>query len=322
MQSRSRERISDDKQQQTFAKNLNKPSKSSYTREYSYNVDSESLQQPGQTDPRGLGFSYERQNQSATLPSNRSGPGVQKGTALAFTYNPKQSSTHDLSEQSKHQSSTETNPRRIGELKYGNARTAQKGTRVADGIEFPIQSRSKSPSESRAGIKQSNIDDNVEDFSGSREYVEGDYTKESIRLKTSALISGSNAANKPSATISSQQSHISPQVSLSNRGGLSAQNKVIDHESSYTSRHASRSSTPAKPLWDNDDSPLSNSAREPILSPAEAAEIERKYNELSRKKSDLSQDDTRRYQESTQAKPRANVKPYPTMVMITSLFDS
>lgn len=87
----------------TFFESSKEPSsqpRSGYTREYSYNIDSETLRQSGQSDPRGLGFSYEKSAANNTSNAATSGPSTKAaqqhqqqkpqeksvGTALAFTY--------------------------------------------------------------------------------------------------------------------------------------------------------------------------------------------------------------------------------------------
>lgn len=227
--------------------------KSGYTREYSYDIDSETLRHSGQSDPRGLGFTYEKMT-APTSTLNKPTSLKQKGTALAFTYNPRSSSKTELVTDNIRTQQKEVHSSKLTEPRYVERKSTQpqKGFSQASD-ERGYHMRSKSP-ETRGEAVQSNIDESSELSSVSQESMVDEYAKESMRQKTSALIAGS----APTRT---------SQNELSSRYGLPA------NESAKQQR---------QPLWGQEHRPAST--RLPILAPSDSSGIERKYTHLSRKR--------------------------------------
>lgn len=282
--SKSKERISDEKMSffEKSAKDTTQQQKSGYTREYSYNIDSETLRHSGQSDPRGLGFTYEKTTTPANA-SNKQNVSSQKGTALAFTYNPQGTSRSDVAPESVRTQQKEVHSRK-SEPKYIERKSTQlqKGSQILD--EKGYQTRPKSP-ETRGEAMRSNLDESSELSSTSRESMVDEYAKESMRQKTSALIAGSTANNSPALTKSiygTQTRSYSPQHSITK-----TTSRPLDSDQSI--RYGVSSQEPAKQqrqsLWGQETRPFpSASTRLPVLTPAESAGIERKYTHLSRKR--------------------------------------
>lgn len=256
--------------------------KSGYTREYSYNIDSETLRHSGQSDPRGLGFTYEKTAVPASA-SNKQNAYPQKGTALAFTYNPQSTSRSDNGPESIRTQQKEVHSR-VAEPKYIERKSTQpqKGSQSFD--EKSYQTRPKSP-EVRGEAMQSNIDESSELSSTSHESMVDEYARESMRQKTSALIAGSTANNSPALTKSiygTQARSYSPQHSTTK-----TTSRPLDSDQSI--RYGVSSQEPAKQqrqsLWGQESRPSpSASTRLPVLTSSESAGIERKYTHLSRKR--------------------------------------
>lgn len=304
--SKSKEQISDEKLSffEKSPKEISQQQKSGYTREYSYNIDSETLRHSGQTDPRGLGFSYERAN-APSLASSKSAPQKHKGTALAFTYNPQNSSkTETISERSgAHQK--EAKP---SESKYKSA-IPKRSFQTSD--EKIYQTKTKS-TEIKGEPTQSNIDESSELSSTSQESMVDEYAKESMRQKTSALIAGSAANVSP--TVASANFYKTPPTSYASQSATSP-SKQLDINEQYP-RYGSAQAQPVKQqrtsLWGQERSTPS-STRLPVLSPTDT---ERKYTHVSRvrtvKNADGSIEETEEILEpdSIDSKPRALEKSY------------
>lgn len=286
--SRSKEQISDEKLRffEKSPKEASEQQKSGYTREYSYNIDSDTLRHSGQSDPRGLGFSYEKNNAPATQPS-KTAPQKHHGTALAFTYNPQKSSKTDLASEKIRTQQKEIQTSRVVESSYSDRRAGQPQRILYD--EKSPQTRAKSP-----GIKgeavQSNIDESSEISSTSQESMVNEYAKESMRQKTSALIAGSTVNTPP--TIAKTNLYKTPPASFTSQSPASKLTpRPTLNDSEQYSRYGLASSTksPSKSqqrsLWGQDEeSTQPSTTRLPVLSPSEAAGVERKYTHLSRKR--------------------------------------
>lgn len=313
--SKSREQISDEKLSFFEKSSKDVPQqKSGYTREYSYNVDSETLRHSGQTDPRGLGFSYEKAN-APSLASSKSIPQKHKGTALAFTYNPQNSSKPEtISERS----TTQQKETRSSESKYGQTKSAipQRNFQTPD--EKIYQTKAKS-TEIKAEPTQSNIDESSELSSTSQESMVDEYAKESMRQKTSALIAGSATNTSPIAA--GANFYKTPPTSYVSKS-TSSHPKQLDNDEQY-SRYGSAQAQPVKQqrtsLWGQERSTPS-STRLPVLSPTDSTGTERKYTHVSRtrtvKNADGSIEETEEILEpdSVDSKPKTLGKSYTTSV--------
>lgn len=305
--SKSKEQISDEKLSFFESKSPKEISQqqqnSGYTREYSYNIDSETLRHSGQTDPRGLGFSYEKAN-APSLASSKSVPQKHKGTALAFTYNPQNSSRPEtISERS----GTQQKEAKPSESKYKSA-IPKRSFQASD--EKIYQTKTKS-TEIKGEPTQSNIDESSELSSTSQESMVDEYAKESMRQKTSALIAGSAANVSP--TVASANFYKTPPTSYVSQ--TTSPSKQLDINEQYP-RYGSTQTQPVKQqrtsLWGQERSTPS-STRLPVLSPTDS---ERKYTHISRvrtvKNADGSIEETEEILEpgSIDSKPKALEKSY------------
>lgn len=280
--SKSKEQISDERMNFFETKDTTPQQKSGYTREYSYNIDSETLRHSGQSDPRGLGFTYEKTATPANA-SNKPNVSSQRGTALAFTYNPQGTSRSDIAQESIRTQQKEVHSK-LTEPKYTERKSTQpqRGLQVSDDKGY--LTRPKSP-ETRGEVVQSNIDESSELSSTSHESMVDEYAKESMRQKTSALIAGSTANNSPALTKSiygTQTRSYSPQHSTTK-----TTSRTLDSDQSI--RYGVSSQEPSRQQrqspWGEGAKPSpSASTRLPVLTPAESAGIERKYTHLSRKR--------------------------------------
>lgn len=276
MQSRSREQLAEDRQNFFEKSNKQTTQKPSYTREYSYNVDSKNLQQPGQTDPRGLGFSYERSNLSNSASKSYKDDQVHKGTALAFSYDPQNTSKVETTRQTREYSS-----KKIEELKYGNARTAQREARLSEdqgrdrGSGYDL--RSKSP-DHRGTRVSTNLDESSEISSNSKDSMVNEYAKESIRQKTSSYVA-STASPKTSSDI--YKSPVTQSFSSRQQQQSASSNQTTSAKPKDTDRdYRARSTEKPRTLWGQESS--LGQGRQPILSSSEVDEVDRKYAELTR----------------------------------------
>lgn len=275
MQSRSKEKLYDDKANFFEKSSREAPQqKSSYTREYSYNIDSETLRHSGQSDPRGLGFSYEKSSQP-NVPSNRSAPSQHKGTALAFTYNPQIPTKTDLNSDAARTPQKDSYSNKSTEPKQAAARlqSSQKTSKLFEQKNY--QTRTKSP-DTKNETKQSNIDESSELSSTSQESMVDEYAKESMRQKTSALIAGSTANTMPNITESSLYKKPSTLLPSPNDNLDSTRAKLYSKQSEQYSSHQP---TKRSSLWDQET--RSSSSRLPVLSPTDSSAIERKYTQVS-----------------------------------------
>lgn len=282
MQSRSREQLGEDRQ--NFFENTTKMTpqtqKSGYTREYSYNIDSKDLQHPGQSDPRGLGFSYDKPNSATTgTKMSRDSP-VQRGTAVSFTYDPHISSNIDTN---RYETKEAFSTKKIEELKYGNARTAQKEVRLSDQTDRHSSGdmRSRTP-EAKIGKGPTNIDESSEISSTSHESMVGEYAKESMRQKTSAFIASSGGNSTTPKTSSIYKSPITQTFKQANQSHSSAKTS----EPVGRTRQQQQPSERQRSLWDQESS--SPIGRQPILTASQVEEVDRKYAELARSRTSLS----------------------------------
>lgn len=289
-QSRSKEQISDEKANffEKSSKEVPQQQKSAgYTREYSYNIDSETLRHSGQSDPRGLGFSYEKSS-APTGQSTKSAPQKHKGTALAFTYNPQNPSnkSDEVSERAQ----------RIQQQKdtYSTGRLTESRQIQPPKVSYTKddraqQTKSKSP-EIRGEVKQSNIDESSELSATSQESMVDEYAKESMRQKTSALIAGSAANTAPTTQKSSIYKTPSTLFSPQNTSSQT-RSKIQDDNEQYPRFGTPSSQTQSKQqqrssLWGQDAarSPQNAISRLPVLSPTEPPGVDRQYTHISRKK--------------------------------------
>lgn len=288
-----------------FERSTSKQQKSGYTREYSYNIDSESLQQPGHVDSRG--FSYERSHTTSTQPTKQAADHQHphKGTALAFTYDPQnasKSSELPYGRQNSVSRDAYSSNSKLEELKYGNARTAQKGARLDDEPKLSSTSDLRSKSPVRSKVTNTNIDESSEISSTSHDSMVGEYAKDSLRQKTSAYITNNSANNlkskSPTSIYNKQVPVTQPFQSNIHTSGTSLSQSPKSAKSSHreTDPHNSQRGLPdrptaskresQKPLWDTDATTnTSPRGRQPILSASEIEEVDRKYTQLSRSRS-------------------------------------
>lgn len=241
------------------------------------------MRHSGQTDPRGLGFSYEKASNAPSAPSSKTIPQQHKGTAVAFTYNPPTTPSKVEPASERNRSDIYAGSR-IPEPRYGTSKLPVQSPRGSQMSEDKnVQTRPKSPS-TRGEAMQSNIDESSELSSTSQESMVNEYAKESMRQKTSALIAGSTAT----APILKSNIYKSP-TTQSPASQISTRPKTTNDNDSYP-RY---SSTPTQPppkqqrpsLWgqESKSSQLPSSTRLPVLTPKESAGIERKYTQGSSK---------------------------------------
>lgn len=286
--SRSKEHLSEEKLHffEKSSKETKQQQKPSYTREYSYDIDSETLRHSGQSDPRGLGFSYEKSG-SQTAPFNKAAPQKQQGTALAFTYNPQKSSKADLAPERLRTQQKELQTSKIVEPSFIERKTVQNHKNLYE--DRNLQTRAKSPVV-KGEAMQSNIDESSELSSTSQESMVDEYAKESMRQKTSALIAGS-AANAPPTLTKSNIYKLPPTSFTQQTPPLKSTTRSAPNDNDHQQRYglttsAKTTTTPKRSsLWGQDDEPIqSSTSRLPVLSPTEAAGVERKYTHVSRKR--------------------------------------
>lgn len=248
-------------------------------------MDSETLRHSNQNDPRGLGFSYEKNN-APTAPSGKSVPQQHKGTALAFTYNP-QNAKPDVQERSR----TLHKESRSYETKHSSQISSlpQKGSTLPD--ERLQRTGAKSPNV-RGEAVQSNIDGSSDVSSTSKESMVDEYAKESMRQKTSAFIAGSAAHIQP--TLSKTSIYKTPTTAIpvsSNRA--KSPREIVPSQNYETSL---------------DHELESNPIRQSVMSPQESIDFEKKYTDVNRREArNYASDDTKRKSFSSQNAPSFTV---------------
>lgn len=308
--SKSKEQISDEKLSffEKSSKDSSQQPKSNYTREYSYNIDSETLRHSGQADPRGLGFSYERAN-APSLSSSKSVPQKHKGTALAFTYNPQNPSKLETMAE---RSAAQQKETKSSESKYKSSKSAIPQRSFQTSAEKIYQTKTKS-TEFKGEPTQSNIDESSEISSTSQESMVDEYAKESMRQKTSALIAGSAANTSPSAAGTNLYKTAPVSYASQNATSPSKQSDINEQYLRYGSNQPAKQQRNS--LWTQDRSTPSTT-RLPVLSPTDSTGVERKYTHVSRlrtvKNADGSIEETEEILEpdSIDLKPKAHGKSY------------
>jgi len=328
----SKEQISEDRLNffEKTAKNPAQEPRSGYTREYSYNIDSDLLRHSGQSDPRGLGFSYEKADALHDT-YGKSATQKHQGTALAFTYDPQVSKSDSVSERTRAQQKDTVS--KTAEPKYASNKPIKLRNDMNQLEDGPTRSARSSSPGSKGEIKQSNIDESSELSSTSHESMVDEYARESMRQKTSALIAGSTAKSAPFLTRSNiYKAPITPNSSDNTvpKEPIRAKSPVETEKLSRNkfSANSGKINRPTQSsLWDQDRSRTSQSTttRLPVFTPAEPVGAERKYTHVSRKRvvknSDGSYEETEEIldPESIETK-QGIVEPRPNLFSVKSQF--